>query len=160
ANRAAFEVLMHVLNGDAKSAASIFENPVSLSATETDVRMEGPLDLASTLTEDFLLAYTNGFKGGQLGWGRLNAANLQQMMTLHTTYADLMRRNPYLARARSSNLLSHVLRSMQQAVENKPVKGSLGGPESLLLFVSGHDTNISNLSALLDVSWLLPSYQR
>ncbi len=38
--------------------------------------------------------------GEKLGWGRLTAANLQQVMTLYTIYADLMRKTPCLARPR------------------------------------------------------------
>src|SRR5262249_38731868 len=115
--------------------------------------------LASTFTENFLLEYTNGMSGLQFGWGRLNVSNLQQVMALHTTYADLMRRTPYLARARGSNLLNYVLRSLEQAVSGKIVKGAAAAPDTQLAVISGHDTNLSNLSGMLGMSWLLPSYQ-
>ena len=70
-----------------------------------------------------------------------------------------MRRTPYLARARSSNLLDHVLVSMTQAALGKPVKGALGRPGDALLVLTGHDTNLSNLSGMLGLSWRLPGYQ-
>ena len=159
AHRSAFDALDHILNGNGKASKSIFDEPVSLASGKAGVSMTGPLALASTLSEDFLLEYTNGMKGSQLGWGRLDAANLLQIMSLHTTYADLMRRTPYLARQRSSNLMSHVLSSMEQAVTGKPVKGSIGSEGVGLLVVSGHDTNLSNLSGMLGLSWMLPTYQ-
>ena len=72
-------------------------------------------------------------------------------MSLHTAYADLMRRTPYLARTRGSNLLSYIVKAMEQAASGKA--------EAPLLVISGHDTNLSNLSGMLGLSWLLPGYQ-
>jgi len=159
ANRAAFDVLNGVLTGNGKAKSSIFDEPISLEAGQTELAMTGPLRLASTLTENLLLEYTNGMRGDQLGWGRLNAVNLQQVMSLHTAYADLMRRTPYLARVRGSNLLNRVVRSLEQAMAGKLVKGALSSPENELVVLSGHDTNLSNLSGMLGLSWVLPSYQ-
>jgi 4-phytase/acid phosphatase len=159
AQRAAFDVLTRVLSGGGKAASSVFDQPMSLAASASGVTMSGPLSTASTLTEDLLLEYTDGMTGGRLGWGRLHESDLEQLMTLHTAYADLTRRTPYLARARGSNLLSHVLRSLDQAAAGKPVKGAIGAPDATLLVISGHDTNLSNLSGMLDLSWVLPSYQ-
>jgi len=109
------------------------------------------LAIASTLSEDLLLEYADGMTGDKLGWGRLTAANLLEVMSLHTTYADLMRRTPYLARTRGSNLLNHILKSLEQA--------QAGKAPAPLLVIAGHDTNLSNLSGMLGLSWLLPSYQ-
>jgi hypothetical protein len=44
----------------------------------------------------------------------VNEDNLQLMMSIHTAYADLARRTPYVARADGSNLLSHILKSIEQ----------------------------------------------
>ena len=79
------------------------------------VDFAGPLATASTLAQNFLLEYTNAMPAEDLGWGRLTETRLHQMMTLHGAYSDLMRRTPYLARANGSNLLSHMLRSIEQA---------------------------------------------
>jgi hypothetical protein len=43
----------------------------------------------------------------------IEAASLRRMMVLHTAYADLTRRTLYGARARGSNLLAHILDSLQ-----------------------------------------------
>ena len=160
AHRSAFDELNRVLNGNGKAAISIFQEPMTLTASETEVTMSGPLRLASTFTENFLLEYTNGMSGPEFGWGRLSISNLQQLMALHTTYADLMRRTPYLARARGSNLLNYILQSLEQAVDGKLVKGAAAAPDTQLVVISGHDTNLSNLSGMLSISWLLPSYQQ
>jgi 4-phytase/acid phosphatase len=113
--------------------------------------MNGPLSLASTLSEDLTLEYADGMPADKLAWGRLTPANLLDVMSLHTAYADLMRRTPDLARARGSNLLGYIVNAMEQAASGKG--------EAPLLVISGHDTNLSNLSGMLGLSWLLPGYQ-
>jgi 4-phytase/acid phosphatase len=74
-------------------------------------------------------------------------------------YADLVRRTPALARTRGGNLLSRILASIEQAVAEKPVAGALGHHGSRVLVISGHDTNLSNVSGLLQLSWNPPGYQ-
>src|SRR5262245_43318210 len=145
AHRPAFDELVRVLNGSGRAVSSIFDQPITFTEGEEGVQMSGPLNIASTFTENLLLEYTNGMRGNDLGWGRINASNLLQIMALHTAYADLMRRTPYLARVRGSNLLSRIVRSMEQAVAGKRVKGAMGTPETALLVIAGHDTNVSNL---------------
>ncbi len=151
AHRAAFDTLNRLLNGNGKAAHSIFDEPFGLTASKGAVGMSGPLSLASTLSEDLLLEYTEGMPPGKLGWGRLTPENLLEVMSLHTAYAELMRRTPYLARTRGSNLLSYIARSMEQAAEGKAA--------APLVVIAGHDTNLSNLSGMLGLSWLLPGYQ-
>jgi 4-phytase/acid phosphatase len=124
------------------------------------VDFAGPLSTAATLAQNFLLEYTNGMVGKDLGWGRVNESKLRRMMALHTAYADLARRTPYLARTNGSNLLSHMLRSMDQAISRKRVRGSLGTPKDKALIIVGHDTNIANIAAMLRLSWLIKGYQR
>jgi 4-phytase/acid phosphatase len=159
AHREAFRVLDRILVGDRRAALSfIDETAVTVSATGKGVELAGPFAVGSTMSENLLLEYANNFQGRDLGWGRLDRETLLQVLRLHTTYADLVRRTPYIARRRGSNLLAHVLRSMQQAVDGTARQGALGRPGDILLVLSGHDTNLSNLSGMLDLSWHLPSY--
>jgi hypothetical protein len=48
---------------------------------------------------------------------------------------------------------------MQQAATGKEVPGALDLLGTAVLIVSGHDTNLSNLSGMLGLSWRLPGYQ-
>jgi 4-phytase/acid phosphatase len=123
-----------------------------------DIR--GPVRTGSTLVENLLLEYADGMNGKDLGWGRLDGATLTELMAIHTTYADLARRTEYLARVQGSNLLNSIVRSMEQAVSGKAVPGALGKPGDRVLLLAGHDTNISHISGMLHLSWLLPGYQR
>ncbi|HEY6806378.1 MAG TPA: histidine-type phosphatase [Pyrinomonadaceae bacterium] len=158
AYRPAFQLLDRVLNGNAKAAKSIFAEPAKLEAEKDGLSLSGPLSLSSTLTENLLLEYTNGMSGKEFAWGRLSEAELQQVMVLHTAYAELMRRTPYLAKGRGSNLLKRILLTMEQSATRKQIKGALGSPGTSLVVLSGHDTNISNLSGLLGLSWVIPSH--
>jgi len=108
---------------------------------------------------DLQLEYANGMEGKDLGWGRLDTARLLEVMRLHAAYADLARQTPYVARIQGSNLLSHILHSMDQAAKGSAAPGSLGKPGDRLLVIVGHDTNLSNLAGMLGISWLLDGYQ-
>jgi 4-phytase/acid phosphatase len=89
----------------------------------------------------------------------VNKSNLLEMMMLQEAYNDLALRTPYLARANSSNLLSHMLRSMQQGVRGKSVRGALGKPGDRALIVLGHDSDLSHFGSLLEISWALEGFQ-
>jgi 4-phytase/acid phosphatase len=160
-HRAAFEALQFVLAGGGSAPKKLIELPeeISVSITGKSVQLNEQLSVASTLSEDLLLEYTDGMQGKDLGWGRLDADILFRVLELHAAYDDLTRRTLYLARARGSNLLDHVLRSMEQAATGKAVPGALGRPGAAVLILSGHDTNLSNLSGMLGLSWHLPGYQ-
>ena len=121
--------------------------------------LSGPLNAAAGISEDFLLEYTDGKKDEEIGWGRVDKAMLLQMMMLQEAYNDYSLRTPYLASANSSNLLSHMLRSMQQAVQGTAVRGAMGKPGDRALFVMGHDSDISHFGSLLKISWILEGYQ-
>ena len=153
-HRAALETLQFILGGKQEAPA-----PLGVALKGKSIELTGPFATGSTFSEDLLLEYANGIEGAALGWGRLTRENLNRVLELHAVYADLMRRTPYLARARGSNLLAHVLRSLEQAASGKPTAGALGQPGDLLLVLAGHDTNLSNLSGMLGLSWKLPGYQ-
>ena len=140
---------------------SVLKQPSSLEASKGDhaADLRGPLRVGSTLSEDFLLEYANGMEGKDLGWGRLDAGKLMEVMRLHSGYADLARQTPYVARIQGSNLLSHILRSLEQAVKGSAVAGSLGEVGDRVLVIVGHDTNISNIAGMLGIDWLLDGYQ-
>jgi hypothetical protein len=110
-HRDAFQTLQSILAGNGEPATKL------LASHETkaliggkSVQLESPLSTASTFSENLLLEYANGMTGSNLGWGRLTAQNLFQILELHSIYAELMRRTPYLGQAGASNLMAHVVR--------------------------------------------------
>lgn len=66
---------------------------------------------------------------------------------------------PYVARMQASNLLIHILHTLEQAKEQRAVTGAIGNPNEKVIFLVGHDTNISNISALLELHWLIDGFQ-
>jgi 4-phytase/acid phosphatase len=158
-HRVAFDALYSILNGTPPAHAPETGEKTGVAINAKSVELRGPLANASTFSEDLFLEYAEGMTGKALGWGRLTPDILACVMELHSAYAEIMRRTPYLARSRGSNLLAHVLRSMEQAASGKPAPGAIGHPDDILLVLSGHDTNLSNLSGMLALSWRLPGYQ-
>jgi 4-phytase/acid phosphatase len=160
AYRPALETMQQVLTAGKTVKQSLPELPVSLGpAAGGLVEMRGPLATASSLAEDFLLEYTNGIEGHDLGWGRLTESNLRQMMTLNLAFTDLTRRTTQIARPSASNLLSHMAKALEQAVTGKAVPGALGKAGDRMLVIVGHDSNLSNIQGTLNLTWLLPGYQ-
>jgi 4-phytase / acid phosphatase len=149
----ALETLQSIVSGKPQEAAT-----VGVTLNGRSLELTGPFATGSTFSEDLLLEYAEGMKGRELGWGRLTRDRLERVLEIHSVYADLMRRTPYLARARGSNLLAHVLRSLDQATSGKPIPSALGRPGDEVLLVAGHDTNLSNLSGMLGLYWKLPGY--
>ncbi len=117
--------------------------------------LRGPLALASTFTENFLLEYVNGLPMDQVAWGRVDLDTLKRLMNLHTAASDLTRRTPYLATVQASNALAHILDTLQQASTGKGVPGALGKITDRAVILTGHDTNLSNIAGMLNVNWLI-----
>jgi 4-phytase / acid phosphatase len=153
-HQVALETLQSILRGKPQEPDAI-----GITLMGKSPELTGPFATGSTFSEDLLLEYTEGLKGSALGWGRLTRGQLERVLEIHTVYADLMRRTPYLAQARGSNLLAHLLRSLDQAATGKAIPGALGTPGDKVLLLVGHDTNLSNLSGMLGLSWKLDGYQ-
>jgi len=136
---------------------SLFDLPSSIAPGrgEHPVELRTPLGVASTMAENMLLEYAEGMDAAQVGWGRVDIHKLREQMQLHAAHEEITGRSSYIARAQSSNLLWHVLLSMQQAAESHPVKGALTKPGDRLLILVGHDTNLANISGALGLSWLI-----
>jgi 4-phytase/acid phosphatase len=152
----AFDTLEQILSGGGTRRRTVIGAAPDEGADGSGNDVPRPLATASTLSEVFLLEYAEGMPQSALGWGRLTKERLLQIIELHTAYADLARRTPYLARARGSNLLAHILASLEQATSGKPAAGALGREGGGLAVLAGHDTNLSNLSGMLDLSWRVP----
>ena len=115
----------------------------------------GPLAQASTFVEDFLLEYADGMPMPQVGWGHVDERQLGRLLALHTDYFDLVHRTPAMAKIEASNMLSHIVSTLEQGVLREPVAGAIGPANSKLVMLVGHDTNLAGIAALLGVHWHL-----
>jgi 4-phytase/acid phosphatase len=165
AYRPQLNVLEEVLRGcnpqanckDKTAPRSLFDLPSSIAPGTGDhlVDLRTPLNLASSMTEDMLLEYAEGMDAAKVGWGRVDLAKLRELLQLHEASEEIERRTPTIARIQSSNLLAHLLDSMRQAVDAKPVAGALTKPGDRLLILVGHDTNLSNIAGALGLDWIV-----
>ncbi|MGH9395547.1 MAG: histidine-type phosphatase [Terriglobia bacterium] len=144
-----------------RSHCTLLDLPQSVSSENPygRIRLSGPISAGATAAQDLLLEYAEGMPIHKVGWGRVTPKSLLQILQILSVDFDLVHRTPYLARTRGSNLLGHILWTMEQAAGEKDVHGALGNPQSKLVVIAGHDTNIANIGGMLQLSWLLPGFQ-
>ncbi len=135
---------------------SLFDLPAILVPGTADhlAELRGPLNTASSLAENILLEYAQGMSAANVGWGCVTGADVRSLIDLHTEATDFTLRTPALARMQASNVLDHILRSMEQAISNKEISGAPGKLEDRALFLIGHDTNLTSIGALLGMTWI------
>ena len=119
------------------------------------VSLQGPLSKASTISEDFLLEYTEGMPMQSVAWGKIDEAQIIKFINLHTTYFNLMHRTPLIAKMEASSMLKEIASTLQQGVESKPVAGAIAPPGKKLVLLVGHDTNLGPIAELLGMHWNL-----
>ncbi len=158
-----FSQLRRILYGERGSAGAStpFDEPGVVGPGEFDnvVSVRGPLRAALISTESLLLEYLDGKPMQDVGWGRVDAGTLTQLLALHDLYFDLVARTFYPAQVQGSNLASHLVDTLRQAATGRAVPGSIGPPGERVVVVAGHDTNLANLGGLLGLSWWIPGSQ-
>lgn len=139
------------------SRTSLFDIPATLSGGNGShlAELRGPLNTASTLVENLLLEYAEGLEPTKVGWGCVDGAKLRSLMELHTAATDFTERTPIMAQTGASNLLAHIKDAMEQYVSQKPILGAPGKPTDRALFLIGHDTNLTNIAGLLNLTWIV-----
>ena len=141
----------------AQARTSIFDVPASVDHGDDDhlVTMRGPLNTASTLSENILLEYVEGMPAADVGWGCVDGTKLRELIDLHTKASDLTQRTPEVAVPQAAALLRVIERSIQQAVTGREAPGAEGKPEDKVLVLVGHDTNLNHLAGALGLHWML-----
>ena len=161
---AEFATLHRVLFGDSAPAAGkvdLRDLPAAVLPGERDhtVSVTGPLRTAMQITDNLILEYAEGMPMTEVGWGRLSATDLTQVLRLHSLYFNLAQGTFYPSQVQGSNLASHILQTLNQTVSGQPDPGAFGSPAHRLVVIVGHDTNIGNLGGLLGLAWWLPGTQ-
>jgi 4-phytase/acid phosphatase len=118
-----------------------------------------PLTAASSMVEDVLLEYVDDKPIPEVGWGRVDEATLRRIIPLHTRQFTLLTRTSLSARTQGSNLMAHILDTLEQAAQHAqtqdamPVPGALGPVGMHLVYISGHDSNLCYIGGLLGLHW-------
>ena len=110
--------------------------------------------------DPFMMEYTDGMSLSDVGWGQLNAAGISQIFRVYDALLDLEFRTPYLAQVQSSNLASHIVRSLVQAATGNPMTGALASPSDKIVVLTASNTNVAGLAGLFNLDWLVTGYQR
>jgi 4-phytase/acid phosphatase len=158
---ALFAELEYVLNGgDGKpppGKLSVLDVPIGFAPGNHGeaVDMRGPLHKAENLIDAILLEYVEGMPMSDVGWGRVDSGTLTRLLQLHALYFDMSQRTFYPAQVQASNIASHLLDTLQQAVDGQPRSSAFGTPADRLVFVVGHDTTIANLGGLMSMTWMI-----
>ncbi|WP_145587199.1 AppA family phytase/histidine-type acid phosphatase [Yersinia kristensenii] len=134
--------------------ATFAANEIEVNKEGTKVSLSGPLALSSTLGEIFLLQNSQAMP--DVAWNRLSGEeNWISLLSLHNAQFDLMAKTPYIARHKGTPLLQQIDTALvlQRDAQGQTLPLS---PQTKLLFLGGHDTNIANIAGMLGANWQLP----
>lgn len=113
-----------------------------------------------TAIDPFMMEYTDGMAASDVGWGQLDAAGIGQIFRVYDALVDLEFRTPYLAKVQSSNVASHIVRTLVQAATGTAMSGALGTASHKIVVLAASNTNVAGLAGLLQLDWLVAGYQR
>ena len=119
----------------------------------------GGLAMVFVAVDPFIMEYAEGLPASEVGWGQLTAGGVSQALRLYALALDLECRTPYLDQVLSSNLASHVVRSMVQGATGNAMTGALGNPSTKAIVLIGSDSKITGLAGLFHLDWIVPGYQ-
>ncbi|MET0550904.1 MAG: histidine-type phosphatase [Xanthomonas sp.] len=158
ATRSRLRALQRVLSGCAGPACTAQGAP----RLDDPQRLQDPaqaakaLKTAGSLAENLMLEYAQGLPLPQVAWGRADAAALQRLIGLHNASFGYSKRALPAARAGGSNLLAHLLATLQAAAGQPPAVAPLAPADTHALVLLGHDTNLAHLAGLFGIDPLVP----
>ncbi|MFI4974608.1 MAG: histidine-type phosphatase [Caulobacterales bacterium] len=120
------------------------------------LKLTGPLATSSSLAEDLLLEYAEGMPASQVGWGRAGSQSvIAEVMAAHERFTRLTRQNVYFAGRYGAPMARLILAALDGAAATSD-QGPALGPNSKLVDLAGHDTNLSATAGVFGLDWTLP----
>lgn len=117
--------------------------------------LSGPVSVGASMSETIRMQYADGWPLERIAFGHVKGADdVVRLMGLRSAKYDLVNHTPYLARRGGSQLLSQVAMAVEA---RQDVQG--GPPPARLTVFVAHDTNISQLRAMLGFDWKLGNYR-
>jgi 4-phytase/acid phosphatase len=129
---------------------------VTAGSPGAPIGIEGLSTLGAAI-DPFVMEYADGLP---VGWGQLSPGGVSQTSRIFGLILDLAYRTPYLARVQSSNMASHIVRSLVQSATGNAMPGTLGTPSTKVVVLIASDVNVCGLAGLFHLDWLLPGYQQ
>lgn len=132
--------------------------PSSLEArSDGKIQIKGPIGVASTIAENFLLEAAQGMPKDQVAWGRLASdETLRDLLAINQRDVDLTRSTEAVARQQGSNMLNQIATTLQDG-HKFPGMAATAEPVRFALLV-GHQANIANMVGLLNLRWQIPGF--
>ena len=156
----AFEKLDAILGCAQAQCLRVSHVPSSVQTAKSGLAtLQGPVDIASTAVEDFILEYADGKAASDVGWGQVDAPALLQLSQLHVLKSLASTQTPYSARLLASNLLAHVAATIDASASGRPNAQTRVAPSARFVAFVAHDTNLEAIAGALRLRWLLPGYQ-
>lgn len=140
-------------NPELKELAAILAPDPAHPAAKPILGDPRPLAVGAPLIENFLLEYAGDKPLPEVGWGRVDGPALRRLMPLYVKQFDLLTRTPLSARAQGSNLVAHLLDTLEQAAQAAPVPGAFGPAGARLVYLGGHDSDLSRIGGLFHLHW-------
>ena len=119
----------------------------------------GGLTAVALAIDPFVMEYADGLPASEVAWGQLTESQMSQVFRVYDRLLDLEFRTPYMATVQTSNLASHIVRSLVQAATGDAMGGTLASPSAKIVSLTASNFNIAGLSGLFHLDWLLPGYQ-
>ena len=133
--------------------------PITMTAGNSTAPVNpGGLSSFYMAIDPFMMEYADGMPPSDVGWGNLDAAGISQMFRVYDALLDLEFRTPYLAGVQSSNLASHIIRSILQAATGSAMTGTVGTPSDKIVVLTAANTNLAGLAGLFQLDWLVDGY--
>ncbi|HEM7801069.1 histidine-type phosphatase [Burkholderia cenocepacia] len=142
--------------GDVCSLATL-PTRVQINETGRHIRLDGPLGIASTVSEVFLLEYAQGMPAEEVAWGRIrDRDDWDTLLAAHNAQFDLIAKTPAVAIRKGTPLLADVVGALT-AGTGEPAAFPTHAPADARVYLLGaHDTNLANLAGMLALEWSLP----
>lgn len=111
------------------------------------------LKTAGSLSENLMLEYAQGFPPRQVAWASGDSDTIGQLITLHNLQFALSKKSMPAAAQAGSNLMAHILATLQQAGGMTTAFAPLSDRRVKTVILLGHDTNLANLAGVLALDW-------
>lgn len=125
----------------AASSCGLEDMPTSFVDKNNRVKIDGGLDIASSLAQVLLLQYADGKPLDQVGWGLADRDTIADLSALHALEFQLVARPKAIADFGAKPLLAEVKR------------GLFATDTARYTVLVGHDSNLAYVGGALDLHW-------
>lgn len=126
--------------------SSTWHGSLATSPDQSHMVLTGPIATTSGTAEVMLMAYAEGRALSDVGWGRTDAAKLEDLSRLHSLLFDIYARPSYMAERVASLMSKRIVSTLQDADAPR------------LSVMVGSDNNIVALASVLGIHFKMPGY--